>query len=520
MADIDNAQLRDALAWETDDYDKAKEASTNPVVWLWQVLQGDFNENASTAQALTAAGIGALPLAGQVCSVRDLIADCNRLRQDPGNTWYWTALTLTLIGLFPSLGALVKGVLGIFFGIVRRMGGNAVIKAIDVGMGWVISYLRRRSVQNYIAALKIDDIFGWLAKQVKTVKGVVTVKALTDAFDTAVGVLDNLAGKVSFIPVLGDRVKAVAAQVKKIRDSGDEYLAKAVSPVQEILDRIVLRLEHEALKSRRGIINANNVHFQGGLPEDAAMRLMREADPLPEWLSMGNALDWDQAVPDKYQIKIEEKVKNGWPSLNDGLVTTFHKLVPDEIYGPARLYRVIAPGSRSMSNCWISEAVFKNLQAAANPRAAWRKYLAVWPDWNANGQFVIYDVKRGESLKIWRGPTSSQINKKLADLHLEGGWEQIVFNVERTSPLHDTMAYYKEDGGAGRVMGGRIDRSAYDKLSDIDKKSFTELREKINHPSISGPFETGWGYTDFGGDGLGGKIGLPNLPGQMTTLRN
>lgn len=45
------------------------------------------------------------------------------------------------------------------------------------------------------------------------------------------------------------------------------------------------------------------------------------------------------------------------------------------------------------------------------------------------------------------------------------------------------------------------------------------IREKINHPNISGPFETGWGYTDFGGAGMSGRIGLPALPGQLTTLK-
>jgi hypothetical protein len=42
------------------------------------------------------------------------------------------------------------------------------------------------------------------------------------------------------------------------------------------------------------------------------------------------------------------------------------------------------------------------------------------------------------------------------------------------------------------------------------------LREKINHPNISGPFETGWGYSDFDGAGYSGRIGLPALPGQVT----
>jgi hypothetical protein len=41
----------------------------------------------------------------------------------------------------------------------------------------------------------------------------------------------------------------------------------------------------------------------------------------------------------------------------------------------------------------------------------------------------------------------------------------------------------------------------------------------INHPNISGPFEMGWGYTDFDGAGFPNRIGLPALPGQITAMK-
>jgi hypothetical protein len=520
MDELDKAQLRTALGWETDDYDKAKEATTNPLVWLWQVLQGDFHEEATTAQALTAAAIGALPLVGQICLLRDLVADCKKLIREPDNPWFWTVLAMTLLGLFPSLGALLKGVLGIFFGVLRRIGSKTMGRAIDVAMGWVISYLRRREVQTYIKALRIDDIFGWLSAQVKSIKGKVTLAALTAAFDSALAMLNSLADKVSHIPVVGPRAKAVVVQVRTIRNAADAGLAKALAPLQDILDRIVLRLEHESIASRRGILNANNVHFQGALPDDAAVTLMREADPLPGWLSTDGEKIFSQSLPTKHSPIIAKKVKEGWPALNDKLIKSFHELTADEIRGPARLYRVIAPTSRAMSDCWVSENVFKQLQSAADPRAAWRRHLAVWPHWNVNGEFVIYDIKRGESLKVWIGKTASQFDEGLPGYHLQGGWEQIVFNIERANPMNDTTAFYKTDGGPARQIYGRIERTDYDKLTDSEKKTYTEIREKINHISISGPFETGWGYTDFDGNGFGSKIGLPDLPGQITTLRN
>ncbi|MES2742346.1 MAG: hypothetical protein V4754_15545, partial [Pseudomonadota bacterium] len=56
-------------------------------------------------------------------------------------------------------------------------------------------------------------------------------------------------------------------------------------------------------------------------------------------------------------------------------------------------------------------------------------------------------------------------------------------------------------------------------LPNEEKVNYQSIREAINHPNISGPFETGWGYTDFDGAGLGEKIGMPVLPGQTTILK-
>jgi hypothetical protein len=94
-----------------------------------------------------------------------------------------------------------------------------------------------------------------------------------------------------------------------------------------------------------------------------------------------------------------------------------------------------------MSDCWVTEAVFKKLQNAPDPKAAWREYLAVWTDWNPDGQFVIYDVKAGETLNVWRGAAASQKKDALPGRFLKGGEEQIVFNVERKDVRNDKVLY-------------------------------------------------------------------------------
>ncbi|GAB3554585.1 hypothetical protein GCM10027343_42750 [Noviherbaspirillum agri] len=517
MAELNATQMRDALAWATNDQEKAKEPSTNPFVWFWEAVQGDFNEDRSTGQIVMDAAVSMIPLVDQVCDVRDLIANCKKLIQDYKDTWAWVALALTLIGLFPTLGSLVKGVLKIFFAFVRRMGANAVIKAVDAAMTWVITFLRRRDVQKYLRELQVDEVFKWLSVEIKAVRAKVNIKVLLDAFDKGIRVLEGLANKVSPVPTVGKRATTAFEQVKEVRLMANEHLAKAIKPVQDVLDTIVMRLEREVLEKQRGIVNANNVHFRGALPEAAAVMMMRKADSLPEWLSKGSG-KLTPADYGNYKAMVDVYVKRGWPRITQQNVESFHTLVADEIKGPARLYRILAPNSRAMSDCWVSAEIFQKLQNARDPRAAWRKYLAVWPDWNVNGQFVIYDIKPGELLKVWRGPASSQVKGNLPDHFLEGGWEQIVFNIERSDARNDVMRYYTQKGGKGNRLQDAISQEEFNKLSKEQKGLYIGIREKISHPSISGPFETGWGYTDFGGTGFLDKVGLPSLPGQTTQL--
>lgn len=536
MAEINATQMRDALAWATGDEAKANEPSDNPFVWFWEAVEGDFNENRSTTQIMVDAGISMIPLVDQVCDVRDLIANCKKLTHDYKDTWAWVALVLTLIGLFPTLGSLVKGVLKIFFGFIRRAGGRQIAAAVDGGMTWVISFLRRRDVQKYLRSHNVDQVFKWLTTNIKAARGKINAGALLAAFDKGINVLEGLVAKVKYVPSIGSKAKNALEEVKRVRLLANDHLAKALKPVHDIVDTIILHLEREAFKANRGIVNVANVHYRGPLPESAAVALMREQGA--PWLSKdGNRLlehvEFDEAEMEMKRLSAKEdangipRPKNEiFPFLWESGIKSFHTLEAHKIHGPARLYRVLAPNSRAMSDCWMSEEVFKRIQSAPKPKEAWRRFLAVWPDWNVNGQFVIYDIKVGETLNTWRGIAASQKKEILPGMHLEGGYEQIVFNVEHGDPRLDTLLYYPVKGrdGAVKTLGKPITQAEYDvargSMNKQQKKEFDAMhlgvRQNINHPNISGPYETGWGYSEFDGTGMASKIGLPSLPGQIT----
>jgi hypothetical protein len=536
MAEINATQMRDALAWTTGEKEETKEVSSNPFVWFWEAVEGDFNENRSTSQILVDAGISMIPLVDQVCDLRDLIANCRKLSRDQSDVWNWVALVLTLIGLFPALGSLVKGILKIFFGFVRRSGGEKVAEAVEAAMSWVISFLRRRQVQQYLKLHKVDDVLKWLATEVKAIGEKISASELVAAFDRAIKVLAELTSKVEYVPILGNKAKQALAEVRKIRLGANAQLAKALKPVQDIVDTVILRLERESLQRQHGIVDAKNIHYRGALPEAAAVALMRKRKPA--WLTAKANAVYAEVEPTIVRAEVDDMAslttRSGkpkasddiFPSLTDENIRSFHTLKANTIKGPARLFRVLAPNSRGMSDCWVSEEVFQKLQKASDPKSAWRKYLAVWPDWNVNGQFVIYDIKAGESLNVWRGIASSQTKASLPGFQLEGGYEQIVFKVERSDPRNDQMLYYKIKNGCNAKVGKPMTQSdvnaATAAMSGPQRKAFFDshlsVRDKINHPNISGPFETGWAYTEFEGAGMASKIGLPDLPGQVTSI--
>jgi hypothetical protein len=512
-----DAELRAALEWETG---TTQPPDKNVFVWLWEAIQGDFNDNRSTGQIAFDAAVSIIPVVDQICDVRDIIANCRAIatsEEKDDNTWKWVALVLTLIGLFPSLGSVVKGVLKIFFVFMRRYGLDKLVKAADDAMGWVITFLRKREVQKLLRQLKVDEVFKWLADAVKAVKGKVNTGALLAAFDKGIGVLKALLGKVADIPVIGKRAKATIEMVEKVRRTADQHIGNALAPVQRMLDAIIHRLDMESLVQRSGILDAKNVHFRGTLPEARAVTLMRQAEPLPPWLSKGRDGKWkglDARDPD-LRVSIDEAVRNGWPTLSPRNVESFHKMAAIEIKGPAKLFRVTSPGNGAMGDCWVPEDVWNKIMAAPDPKAAWRKYSAVWPDWNPNGQFVVLEIKPGETVKAWRGPASSQAKKDLPNMHLEGGWDQVVIKVE--GKHFDTTRYYMRGGGHGETLHPPgLTRAEWMQLSESKRKAYTAIREKINHPNIKGPLDTGWGPTDFDAQLRDTKIGLPALPGQVT----
>ncbi|WP_454724837.1 MULTISPECIES: hypothetical protein [Cupriavidus] len=525
----EDSQLRRALAWLTDMPERIYDATADTGAWVWEAIQGDFNEHRTVGQVAFDTVISMIPLVDQICDVRDLIANSRQINKDPANHGAWVAIGLTLIGLFPSLGSLLKGVLKIFFLYIRRYGLDHVAKAVNEAMHAVIIYLRKPQVQKAIRVLlpRGQRLFPYLAQKVRETRDLVSKEALLNAFDRGIDVAQSLR-KYAIGTKAGAFAEAAIRLLMGVRREADKRIGKAVMPLRRILEDIIRRLELEDLLQRRGIMDTTNVHFYGGLPTPRAVTLMRTAEPPPSWLRKGRPTENAPLIPKRYRLTVDKEAKKDYLKMSDKEIASFASLVAFELKGPARLYRVIGPGSFATSRDWMTAEAFEALRRAGDPKAAWRQNYAVWPNWNPDGQFVVYDVKVGETLKVWRGRAAYQELEELPGHFLEGGWEQLKFDASALRNAEgaaigkagDDAIYLRVDRETGKTQPAPgMDYERYKNLPEKEKENYEFVRTKINHPAISGPFDTGWGMTDFEPSLLPARLGLPSLEGQISQIK-
>ncbi len=79
--------------------------------WLWGMLKGDFNKDPSMSQIIVGGLISLIPVADQVCDVRDVIANLITLSDEKDRTKdNYMALALTSVGIIPEIGSAIKTV--------------------------------------------------------------------------------------------------------------------------------------------------------------------------------------------------------------------------------------------------------------------------------------------------------------------------------------------------------------------------------------------------------------------------
>jgi hypothetical protein len=472
-------ELENALAWFRSApsawLESGEKGLAGIAEWIWEVIQGDFHEEQSTAQVVTGTVISMIPFVDQICDVRDVVANCKKINEDRSNTWAWVALVLTLVGLFPTLGSLAKGCLKILFAYGRKSVfrlGRATLDSgfwraskpyVEAGIGKLNDFLKRPEVRRALKALKWHNPYRELAKLLRGLSSSLSVSQLLSAFDKVIKALRELTDKVKKwgTDSMGRQVDALLQMVSGIRRSADAPLKKVLGPVADWLNQLARRLEVEADMAYRASVDAVNPHkyVRPTLVQD---KFEFDLNP-PKWVDKTEKLD--------YSPLRRSPARHLWPDISDtsknkataGAYATFHKADPVTISPGETLYRVVDPSSNDNSICWMRKSEFEKLKC----RDDWRRRFAVWRHWNRNGEYVTYTVPPGEGLRAWEGAAASQRLDNKSNYVLQGGATQIVLD---PTQLH---------------------------LENFGKRK-----------------PTGWGYTDFTGE-TDEFLGLPKLTHKM-----
>jgi hypothetical protein len=454
-------ELENGLAWFKAAPSRwtasAKQDLSAAAEWIWTVLQGDFAEEQSTAQIVTGTVISMIPLVDQICDVRDVVANCKKINEDSSNRWHWVALALTLIGLFPTLGSLVKGCFKVLFAYGRKAMFSAGKTALDADMwqacrpfvessiGKLNDFLARPEVRKTLKALKVDNPYKYLAEQLRKTAGSLSVGKLTAAFDTAIAALNKLLDLVKKWGSTGmnTQVGQLLQMVRRVRNQANRALADALAPLQNYLNRLAQRLDVEHRVTHKASTNVPNPHGDVRMSLDAEIAELRKAPP--NWVKVREK--------GRYQAKrTPPAVPPGHFDISDdaegqlkGAYKTFTEDLRHDTLPPGTvLCRVVGPKNLDNSICWMTKAEFDKLHS----KPEWREHYAVWKHWNANGEYLTYTVPPGPGMPVWRGATASQQLKKKNGLAeevvkaddkgnsfwLDGGAEQVVVNPALLDP--------------------------------------------------------------------------------------
>lgn len=499
------AEANDTLDALNEVHGQEKPADVGIGEWIWGALQGDFNAERSGWQIGFDMVVSLIPVVDTICDLRDLCANIRQYRKDPSNKITLFFIATTAIGFFPEIGTVVKSVLRLVWIYLKPVIKHAddilnlskltaaAHRACDAALPKVTEYLQHNRVVQWATHGKLPDMYKFVAKTIQEatekLSPALLVKLLTEKFND----LKSLLHKIRLIVPstvrehIDDLLKFVEDKQRVVTGAVQEF----VQPARIVLKVVAKRLDDHAWRAQ---VCQTNRGWIAPISEAGSARLIN-AKPPKFAQKLSGPIDFPELKMSKTEV--QELIKNhpDHPSLNQGLVETFSKnggIRADTIIGPAKLYRVIDPSNDAAGIFWMTEADFKALKN----RDEWRSRCAVKPEWNQNGWFVEFEIKVGETLNIWRGPTASQELKGTGH-YLEGGGEQIVFYPgNRDNAVQAMSRVDRKTGNNILDRDGNPDKRV--ELTDVTGEVVpAKLRAAINDPHIKGPFETGWGATDY-----------------------
>lgn len=474
--------------------------------WIWGALQGDFNTERSTRQIGFDMVVSLIPIVDTLCDVRDLCANIRQYRKDPTNKITLFFIATTVVGFIPELGTVVKSVLRLVWVYMKPLVKHAdditnasrltaaASRACDSALPKITEYLQHNRVAKWATDGKLPDIYQFVSKTILEAADKINPGALSRLLNDKFNDLKALLQKIR--PIVPSTIREHLDDLLRFLDAKRGAMSEAIQefaqPARTVLKVVAKKLDNHAWRVE---IGRTNPAFIAPISESGSAKLINANPPKYAKKRLGE-MKHPALKLDARDIAALMKEHPNHPPLKDAIIKTFSKKSggprADAIIGPAKLYRIVDPSNEGAGIFWISETEFK----AIKDRDEWRSRFAIKPEWNQNGWFVEYEVKVGETLKVWRGPAASQ-ELKGTNHYLEGGGEQIVFFPDTRDEMVQAIPRVdRETGVTVKDSTGNIDRRV--EFADVTGEVVpTALRARIKDRHIIGPIETGWGASDY-----------------------
>ncbi len=264
--------------------------------WLWEAIQGDFNEDRTAGQITADMVISLIPIVNTICDIRDLCANVRAYRKDPNNKLTLFFIALTIIGFFPEIGSVIKGVVKIVFVYVRRYLkhtddlfdatklGRATNAALDAALPKIAAFLSESRVVKWATKNGVPDIFKFCAKHIEELASKINASTLKAKFLEAAQAIETLLRRLWYIvpastaTKLEDFVDFLSKNKQKMADAIGEY----TQPIRTILKLTAKRLDDHAWIA---FTQTHNKGWIAPMSQQGAAQLMNRHPP--KWVRLG-----------------------------------------------------------------------------------------------------------------------------------------------------------------------------------------------------------------------------------------
>lgn len=248
-------RLQEGARWVGETAESIYSSVKEPLLWIGEALQGDWNEDRTPAQIAADAVLAMIPVVDQILDIRDICANCKKLSEDIDNGEYWMNLSLSLIGLVPSFGSLAKGVLKIIFCYIRKFGTSAVETAVDASVEALRFFLHDHKVVKLLGSYDFGKCCKKAAEELRSVKSSLDASRLSELFRKLMDNFRLLIEQVERFSQDGELVRMLRSKYNDlvaIQSKIDDKLSRCFGPLSGIMERMAGRLDAHALACEGG----------------------------------------------------------------------------------------------------------------------------------------------------------------------------------------------------------------------------------------------------------------------------